>query len=69
MVLVDVDIEALTDNGSRLTIAVDFEGHRMGKLLVPLVVQRQARKEIPINVANLKALIEARAEAPFPDPA
>jgi Polyketide cyclase / dehydrase and lipid transport len=56
---VDVSVEALTDQRSRLTIAVDFEGHGIGKVLVPLVVRRQARAEMPGNVARLKERIEA----------
>jgi Polyketide cyclase / dehydrase and lipid transport len=57
--VVDVTVESLTDTGSRLTITVDFEGHGIGKLLVPLVVRRQARKEMPANLATLKQRIEA----------
>jgi uncharacterized protein YndB with AHSA1/START domain len=56
---VDVTVEALTDTRSRLTIAVDFEGHGIGKLLVPLVVRRQASKEMPDNLAALKRRLEA----------
>jgi hypothetical protein len=37
---------------------VDFAGHGIGKLLVPLVVRRQARKEMPANVARLKRRLE-----------
>jgi hypothetical protein len=55
---VDVSVEALSDRRSRLTIAVDFEGHGLGKVLVPLVVRRQARKEMPGNVARLKRRVE-----------
>ena len=35
---------------SRVTIDVDFEGHGIGKVLVPLVVRRQAAKEMPANL-------------------
>jgi hypothetical protein len=52
---VDVDVEPLSEARCRLTIAVDFEGHGIGKLLVPLVVRRQAAKEMPGNVQRLKA--------------
>ena len=31
---------------TRFTFSIDFEGHGIGKLLVPLVVKRQAKKEI-----------------------
>ncbi len=58
---VDVTVEPLTDSRSRLTIAVDFEGHGIGKLLVPLVVRRQASKEMPDNLAALKRCLEAPA--------
>ena len=44
---------------SRLTIAVDFEGHSIGKLLVPLVVRRQAAKEMPANLQRLKERLES----------
>lgn len=56
--VVDVTIEPLAANRSRLTIAVDFEGHGIGKILVPLVVRREARKEMPANVAALKQRLE-----------
>jgi uncharacterized protein YndB with AHSA1/START domain len=48
------------DNGarSRVTINLDFDGHGIGKVLVPLVVQRQARKEMPLNVQRLKERLE-----------
>jgi uncharacterized protein YndB with AHSA1/START domain len=46
---------------SRLTITLDFEGHGIGKLLVPLVVRRQARAELPKNEQRLKELLESRA--------
>jgi hypothetical protein len=55
---VDVFVEVLTDQRSRLTVAVDFEGHGIGKVLVPLVVRRQARKEMPGNLAKLKQQVE-----------
>jgi hypothetical protein len=56
--IVDLTVESLSDTGSRLSITVDFEGHGIGKLLVPLVVRRQARKEMPANLATLKQRIE-----------
>jgi uncharacterized protein YndB with AHSA1/START domain len=60
---VDVTVEPLTDTRSRLTVVVDFAGHDIGKLLVPLVVRRQARKEMPANLARLKARLEANTTA------
>ena len=57
---VNLTVEPLTDSTSRLTIAVDFEGHGIGKILVPLLVRRQALKEMPANIAALKRRIEAQ---------
>ena len=54
-------IEPLEGNGrSRVTIELDFEGRGIGKLLVPLVVRRQARKEMPVNCQTLKERLESR---------
>jgi hypothetical protein len=49
------------DNGarSRVTIELDFEGHGIGKLLVPLVVRRQATRELPRNQQRLKERLES----------
>jgi uncharacterized protein YndB with AHSA1/START domain len=55
---VDLTVDALAETRSRLTIAVDFEGHGIGKILVPLVVRPQARKEMPRNLATLRRRIE-----------
>lgn len=57
---VDVVVQPVTDARSRLTISVDFSGRGIGKVLVPLVVRRQARKEMPDNLAALKRRMEAR---------
>jgi len=56
---VDVVVEPVTDSRSRLTISVDFTGHGIGKILVPLMVRREARKEMPDNMAALKQRMEA----------
>jgi uncharacterized protein YndB with AHSA1/START domain len=56
---VDLMVTPLTETSARLTITVDFEGHGVGKLLVPLFVRRQAQKEMPTNVANLKRQLES----------
>jgi len=45
-------------NRSRVTITLDFEGHGIGKLLIPLVIRRQARKQLPQNTARLKEVLE-----------
>ena len=52
---VDVLVEPVADSRSRLTISVDFTGHGIGKILVPLMVRREARKEMPENMAALSA--------------
>ena len=44
---VDVLVEPVTGSRSRLTISVDFTGHGIGKILVPLMVRPEARKEMP----------------------
>jgi carbon monoxide dehydrogenase subunit G len=60
--IVNVTVESLNGGAhSRVTIEVDFEGHGIGKLLVPLVVRRQARSEMPANMQRLKQRIEATA--------
>ena len=58
---VGLTVEPLTDTRSRLTIAVDFEGHGIGKVLVPLLVRREAAKEMPTNLAALKRRLETAA--------
>jgi uncharacterized protein YndB with AHSA1/START domain len=59
--IVNVTVEPLDGGGqSRVTIGVDFEGHGIGKLLVPLIVRRQARSEMPANCARLKQQLETR---------
>jgi hypothetical protein len=56
---VDVLVEPITDSRSRLTISVDFTGHGVGKILVPLMVRPEARKEMPDNITTLKQRMEA----------
>ena len=56
--IVDLTVEPVTADRSRLTISVDFTGHGIGKVLVPLVVRREARKEMPTNLATLKQRLE-----------
>ena len=57
--VVDVLVEPVADARSRVTISVDFAGHGIGKVLVPLVIRREARKEMPVNMAALKQRMEA----------
>jgi uncharacterized protein YndB with AHSA1/START domain len=49
------------ESRSRVSIELDFEGHGIGKLLVPLVVRRQAQKELPRNMQTLKERVENSA--------
>src|SRR5689334_25366840 len=56
---VEVLVEPVTGSRSRLTISVDFTGHGIGKILVPLMVRPEARKEMPDNMATLKQNMEA----------
>lgn len=43
---------------SQLTIELDFTGNGIGKLLVPLVVRRQAANEMPGNMERLRQRLE-----------
>jgi uncharacterized protein YndB with AHSA1/START domain len=58
---VDVTVEPLGAGRSTVTIAVDFTGHGIGAVLVPLLVRRQAAKEMPANLTRLKDRLEAGA--------
>jgi len=60
--VVDLTVEPVAGDRSRLTIAVDFAGHGFGKLLVPLMVRREARKEMPGNLATLKRRLETERD-------
>jgi uncharacterized protein YndB with AHSA1/START domain len=42
---------------SRVTIALDFEGHGLGKVLLPMV-RRAAEKGAPLSYQKLKARLE-----------
>jgi uncharacterized protein YndB with AHSA1/START domain len=55
---VDVTVEPISAKRSRVSIGVDFIGHGIGKLLVPLVVRREALKEMPANLVRLKDRLE-----------
>ena len=58
--VVSVDVRPLDDGRrSRVTLTVDFEGHGIGKVLIPLVVRRQAAREMPSNARRLKAVLES----------
>jgi uncharacterized protein YndB with AHSA1/START domain len=57
---VDVNVTLLNEGQrSRVTIDLAFSGHGIGKLLVPLVVHRSARKEMPANLERLKQRLES----------
>jgi hypothetical protein len=58
---VDVTVSPLNEHRSTVTIDVDFEGHGIGRLLVPLVVRRQAAREMPGNLRRLKERLETTA--------
>ena len=45
---------------SRVTINLDFEGHGVGKLMVP-VARSQARKQVPKDQQRLKERLESGA--------
>jgi hypothetical protein len=55
---VDVSVEQRSESRSHLTISVDFEGHGVGKILVPLLVRREAQREMPVNMTALKKRLE-----------
>ncbi|GGT57907.1 hypothetical protein GCM10010271_71910 [Streptomyces kurssanovii] len=55
-------IEPLDDGRrSRLTLDIDYEGHGLGKALIPLTVRPRAHKEFPRNEQTLKSLLESGA--------
>lgn len=56
--VVELTVEPRGDHRARLTIGVDFQGRGIGRLLVPLVVRREARREMPANLAVLKQNLE-----------
>lgn len=64
LAIAKVTIEPL-DAGqrSRVTMALDFKAHGIGRLLLPLVVRRQARKQLPKNQQRLKEVLERGASA------
>jgi uncharacterized protein YndB with AHSA1/START domain len=66
---VAVTVEPLGDGtSSRLTLAVDFTGEGIGKVLVPLIVRRQAAREMPHNIQRLTQRLQPlRNTAPEPE--
>jgi uncharacterized protein YndB with AHSA1/START domain len=59
---VDVNVEPL-DKGerSRVTITIDFTGHGIGKIVVPLVIRPQTAKEMTTNMRRLKQRLDPSA--------
>jgi len=67
--IVAVTVEPVGDGQrSQLTIDLDFEGHGIGKVLVPLVVRRQAAKEMPGNMQRLRQRLESPSSESGPGP-
>ncbi len=61
--MIDLAVEQLSEDRSRVTITLDFEGHGLGKLAVG-AVRRAAEKELPDNCAALKERLEAHRSEP-----
>jgi len=56
---VTVTVDPVNDGqGSHVTIRLDFHGHGIGRMLLPMVA-RQARSEAPRSCQNLKKRLEA----------
>ena len=55
-----VKLDPIGDSSTRVSLVLDFEGHGVGKLLVPLA-RMQARKQVPKNQQRLKERLEAGA--------
>ena len=45
---------------SRITLKLNFKARGNGKLLLPLVVRRQARKTLPEEARRLREILERR---------
>jgi uncharacterized protein YndB with AHSA1/START domain len=54
----NVTVEPAGEGRSRVTLELDFEGHGLGKLLLPLV-RRDARKQVPKDQQRLKERLES----------
>jgi uncharacterized protein YndB with AHSA1/START domain len=58
--VVNVSVSPLENSQrSRVTIELDFTGHGIGKLLVPLVVRPSARNEMQANMNRLRQRLES----------
>jgi hypothetical protein len=49
---------------SRVTISFEFKAHGIGRLLVPLIIRRRARRQLPMNEQRLKEALELVAPPP-----
>ena len=59
----DVDVEVVPlDDGSRsrVTVSLQFIGHGIGKVIVPLFVRPSAAKEVASSCQSLKQQLEGR---------
>lgn len=64
---VDVTVDPLEDGlRSRVTIAIEFTGHGIGTILVPLLVRRQASREMSANLSRLRERLETRGSREAP---
>ncbi len=59
--IVEVTVEPRSDTSAHLRVVLDFKGQGIGRLLVPLFVRREARREMPVNVTTLKQRLEGSA--------
>jgi uncharacterized membrane protein len=59
-VIGSVNLAAVGDDRTRLSLELDFEGHGFGRLLVPLA-RRDARKTVPRDQQRLKERLESGA--------
>ena len=56
---VETRIEPLDDGTrSRVTVELDFVGHGIGKVLIPLLVRPETRKGLPRNLELLKKRLQ-----------
>ncbi|MFI2202703.1 SRPBCC family protein [Streptomyces sp. NPDC020192] len=55
------EVTPLPDGRTRVTMDLDFEGHGIGRILLPLVVKPQVRRELPHNEQLLKERLEHTA--------
>jgi carbon monoxide dehydrogenase subunit G len=52
-------LDALRDGtATRVTIDMDFEGHGVGRFLIPRAARLAARRQLPKNLQNLKRVLE-----------